>query len=192
MNKLMPAALVCLALLGATGARAQSAGGPAREAAQFDFMLGQWEVEVLPKINSLARLVHGQPKLQGSWKAWRSFDGYGVDDELRVVDSSGNPATLAHAQRIYDAPNKQWLISTLDVDRARFSNASAAWLGGEMRISGSGTSPDGRAMLTRSRFYEIGADGFKMQQDRSYDDGKTWDEATLLVEAKRVAATAAR
>ena len=192
MSKLFSAALICLALFAAAGSQAQSAGGPAREAAQFDFLLGQWEVEVTPKIGSLARLVHGQPKLQGSWKAWRAFDGFGIDDELRVVDSSGNPATLSHAQRIYDARNQQWLISTLDVYRARFSNASATWLGGEMRVSGSGVSPDGKPMLTRSRFHDIAADGFKMKQDRSYDNGASWDEAALSIAAKRVAAKAPR
>jgi hypothetical protein len=31
-----------------------------------------------------------------------------------------------------------------------------------------------------------------MQQDRSSDNGQTWDEATLVIEAKRVAATATR
>jgi hypothetical protein len=31
-----------------------------------------------------------------------------------------------------------------------------------------------------------------MQQDRSTDSGQTWDEATLVIEAKRVAAAAPR
>lgn len=164
----------------------------AREAAQFDFLIGQWEVEMTPKISGLARLVHGQPRLVGSWKAWRAFDGLGVDDELRVVDSSGNPVTLAHAQRIYDSKAQRWQVSLLDVYRARFSNATAQWQGSEMRVDGSGTNADGKPMLTRTRFLAITADGFKMEQDRSTDNGATWDEAALVIVARRVAAKAPR
>lgn len=164
----------------------------AREAAQFDFLIGQWEVELTPKISGLARLVHGQPRLVGSWKAWRAFDGLGVDDELRVVDSSGNPVTLAHAQRIYDSKAHRWQVSLLDVYRARFTAATAQWQGTQMRVDGSGTSADGKPMLTRTRFLAISADGFRMEQDRSIDNGATWDEAALVIVARRVAAKAPR
>jgi hypothetical protein len=188
------AAVLVLPVLAATlPTHAQSGGAtPAREAAQFDFLVGQWEVALQPKIGSLAKLIHGQPTLTGSWKAWRAFDGMGVDDELRVVDGSGNPATLTHAQRIYDAKAQRWLISSLDVYRVRFSSATAQWQGGEMRVDGSGTSADGKPMLTRTRFHDITADGFKMRQDRSTDNGASWDEGALVIVAKRVAAKAPR
>lgn len=191
MKKLvMSAALACAAF--ATGPALAQAPAAAREAAQFDFLIGQWEVELTPKIGGLAKLIHGQPRLVGSWKAWRAFDGLGIDDELRVVDSSGNPATLAHAQRVYDGKAQRWQISVLDVYRARFSTATAQWQGGEMRVDGSGTSADGKPMLTRTRFFAITPDGFKMQQDRSTDNGATWDEAALVIAARRVAAKAPR
>lgn len=163
-----------------------------REAAQFDFLIGQWELELSPKVNGLAAMIHGAPRLRGSWKAWRAFDGFGVDDELRVSDASGNPVTLSHAQRIFDAKTQRWLISGLDVYRARFSTASAQWLNGEMRLSGTGSSNEGKPLLTRSRFFEITPDRFRMQQDRSSDNGASWDEAVLTITAKRVAAKAPR
>lgn len=187
------AALALPLLAVAPPAHAQStATTPAREAAQFDFLVGQWEVELQPKVGSLAKLIHGQPKLTGSWKAWRAFDGQGIDDELRVVDGSGNPAVLTHAQRIYDAKAQRWLISNLDVYRVRFSSATGQWQGGEMRVDGSGTSADGKPMLTRTHFVDIGTDGFKMRQDRSTDNGASWDEGALVIVAKRVAAKAPR
>ena len=163
-----------------------------REAAQFDFLIGQWEIEIAPKVNGLAAMVHGTPKLQGSWKAWRAFDGFGIEDELRVIDGSGNPATLAQAQRIFDAKSKRWLMSSLDVYRVRFSSATAQWQDGEMRANGSGITPDGKPLLTRSRFYEITPERFRMTQDRSIDEGKSWEDGVLTVTAKRVAAKAAR
>jgi len=192
-------ALVLSLALALTGiAHAQHGGGagaaaaaPA-EAAQFDFLVGQWELEVTPKVSGLAAMIHGAPKLVGSWKAWKAFDGHGLDDELRIVDASGNPRSLSYSQRIFDAKTQRWLVSGLDVYRARFGSSSGQWQGGEMRLEGSGLTNDGKPMLTRTRFMEITAERFKMRQDRSYDNGANWEEGTLTVVAKRVSRKAAR
>ena len=193
MNHLAHLLIALLLSAHALFVHAQSGGVTApREAAQFDFLIGQWEIELTPKVNGLAAMVHGTPKLQGSWKAWRAFDGFGIEDELRVIDGSGNPATLAQAQRIFDAKSKRWLMSSLDVYRVRFSSATAQWQDGEMRANGGGITPDGKPLLTRSRFYEITPERFRMTQDRSIDEGKSWEDGVLTVTAKRVAAKAAR
>lgn len=186
----MKALVLSLALLLTGIAHAQNAA-PA-EAAQFDFLVGQWELEVTPKVGGLAAMIHGAPKLVGSWKAWRSFDGYGLDDELRILDASGNPVSLNHSQRIFDAKTKRWLVSGLDVYRARFGGSSGEWQGGEMRLQGSGQNAEGKPVLTRTRFFEITAERFKMRQDRSLDNGASWEEGTLTVVAKRVSRKANR
>ena len=62
--------------------------------------------------------------------------------------------------------------------------------GGEMRMDGHFIEGDGKTIQTRTRYFDIGADAFRMQQDRSEDDGKTWDEAVLTIDATRTAATA--
>lgn len=173
------------------GASPAAATVPA-EAAQFDFLVGQWELEVAPKVNGLAAMIHGAPKLVGSWKAWKSFDGYGLDDELRILDASGNPLSLSHSQRIFDAKTKRWLVSGLDVYRVRFGSSSGQWQDGEMRLEGSGQNAEGKPMLTRTRFTEITVDRFKMRQDRSLDNGANWEEGTLTVVAKRVSRKALR
>jgi hypothetical protein len=54
-----------------------------------------------------------------------------------------------------------------------------------MRLAGRGFDPEGHLVMTRIRYYDIGANGFRMQQDRSADDGRTWDEGTLTIVAKR-------
>lgn len=195
----MKALVLSFALVLCGMAHAQHGGGGAAaaaalpaEAAQFDFLVGQWELEVTPKVSGLAAMIHGAPRLVGSWKAWKAFDGYGLDDELRIVDASGNPMSLSHAQRIFDARSKRWLVSGLDVYRARFGSSSGQWQDGEMRLEGSGQTNDGKPMLTRTRFMEISADRFKMRQDRSYDNGASWEEGALTVVAKRVSRKAAR
>jgi len=186
-------ALIAVVLIAAMpAARAQPGAALPPEAAQFDFLIGQWELEVTPKVNGLAAAIHGTPRLVGTWKAWRAFDGRGITDELRVTDASGNPVALTQAMRVYDANARQWQQQSLDVYRARFGAGTAQWQGNEMRTNGTGTSPEGKKTLVRTRFHEIGADRFRMQQDRSLDDGATWDEAALVITARRVARQATR
>ncbi|RZI93573.1 MAG: hypothetical protein EOP39_31290, partial [Rubrivivax sp.] len=165
------------------GGAAPAAAAVPAEAAQFDFLVGQWELEVAPKVGGLAAMIHGAPKLVGSWKAWKAFDGHGLDDELRIFDASGNPLSLNHSLRIFDAKARRWQISGLDVYRARFGSSSGTWQGGEMRLEGSGQNAEGKPMLTRTRFMEITPDRFKMRQDRSLDNGANWEEGTLTVVA---------
>lgn len=184
-----PAVLV--AQHSATGS-ARPALTPAKEAGQFDFLIGQWELVVTPKVNSLAAKIHGSPTFLGTWKAWRAVDGFGVEDELRIMDRSGNPSSLTHVLRVYSANDRKWLITGIDAYRGRASTSSGEWKGNEMVIFGQGADEEGKPFQTRTRYYDITAAGFKYQQDRSLDGGKTWDEGALKMAAKRVAATAPR
>lgn len=171
--------------------RPTAAAAPAvgREASQFDFLLGQWELTVRPKVSSLAARIHGAPRLLGTWKAWKVLDGAAIEDELRIVDGSGNPTALSLAIRVWNAGEKRWVTTAVDGQRGRVSSGTAAFTAGRMELNGRGSDP---GALTRSRFTEITPTSFKFTQDRSSDDGKTWDEAALVIEAKRVSATAPR
>jgi len=181
--------LFVFALL-ALGPRTLHAQAVAPESKQFDFLLGQWQIEVTPKVSSLAAMVHGSPRLAGTWKAWRAMDGLAVEDEIRIVDASGNPISLSHGMRIYSKAEGHWKSSSLDGYRARFSESTGQLQGAEMRLNGRGVDPEGKPALTRVRYFDIGANGFRMQQDRSIDEGKSWDEGVVSIVAKRVAAAA--
>ena len=148
-------------------------------------------LEVRPAVSGLAARIHGVPKLVGTWKAWRAFDGFGVEDELRISDESGNPKTLAHATRVYDAAGRRWTTSTLDVYRATFGASTAEWAENRMTSTSRGTDKDGKPFVTRTRFSDITPTSFRFVQERSTDDGRTWTE-TLRIQAKRTAPTAAR
>jgi hypothetical protein len=162
-----------------------------REATQFDFLVGQWELDVRVPATGLAQRIHGTPRILGTWKAWRAFDGWGIEDEMRLMDASGNPMNLLHGLRVYDAAAHGWSCTGLDVYRARFTSSTAEWGDGTMTLTGRGTDAEGRAQVTRTRFSDITPTSFKWRQERSTDDGRTWTEA-LRLEAKRVAATAPR
>lgn len=182
-------------LLAATGAvtprcaLAQSAPAttPPREASQWDFLIGDWELDVRPKVSGLAAALHGAPRLAGHWRAWRAFDGFGIADELRIVDASGNPVALNHALRAWDPVQRRWAVVVLDVYRGRVTQASAQWQDGEMRQQGQGSAPDGKPLLTRTRLHDIGSDRFALRQDRSADGGASWDDAVLVMHARRSA-----
>ena len=157
------------------------------EVKQFDFLLGQWELEVHPKVSGLAAMIHGTPRLVGTWKAWRAAGGLGIEDEMRIVDASGNPIALNRTQRVYAAAEGLWNISGHDVTRGRTSEAKGKWQDSEMHVDGHFTDA-GSKILTRTRFYGITAGAFHMQQDRSTDNGQTWEKGSLAIDAKRVTA----
>ena len=165
---------------------------PPREAAQYNFLLGEWQLAVKVPPPSLAARIHGMPKLVGTWKAWRGLDGWGVTDELRITDEAGNPMSLSHNVRYYDPARGHWVVSALDVYRRQLSTPTAVWRDGQMHLSSRGTDPQGRAYVSRTRIFAIQPDSFRLQQDRSFDGGKSWDEAALEIEARRTAPAARR
>lgn len=174
---------------------AQTNTTPPAEAKQFNFLVGQWELDVQPAISSLAAAVHGQPKFAGSWKAWPALDGWGIEDELRISDKDGNPRGIAHTVRVYDATRKRWTNSNLDVWRATFTASTAEWRQGasgpEMITMGRGVDQNGNVFASRTRFYDIKPNSFRADSERSTDDGKSWTVVRRIV-AKRVAAVAPR
>lgn len=193
------ATLVIIAGLGAASpATAQHGGGaPAvravpLEARQLAFLIGQYDLTVRPKAQGLGQTIHGVPKLIGTWKGWRALDGFGVEDDLRVTDESGNPRLYSHAVRYYDSEQKRWVTSTLDVYRGAFTSSTGEWKDNVFTAMTHGTDADGKVYASRGRYYDITPTSFKFRQDRSYDEGKTWDEGILSIEARRVAAAAPR
>ncbi|MDB4917672.1 MAG: hypothetical protein JWM95_5316 [Gemmatimonadetes bacterium] len=162
------------------------------EAKQFAFLIGQFDLVVKPKAQGLGQTIHGVPKLVGTWKAWRALDGFGIEDDLRVTDESGNPKLYSHSVRYYDSEQKRWIASTIDVYRGVFNTSMAEWKDNAVVATSHGTDAEGKVYASRARYYDITPTGFKFRQDRSFDEGKTWDEGLLSIDAKRIAATAAR
>lgn len=165
---------------------------PPREASQYDFLVGQWELVVTPKVSGLVARIHGVPRLHGSWKATRALDGWGVEDDLRIADESGNPIAYTHFTRIYDASAKHWVVSAIDVYRQRLTTSSVQWQGGEMIAVVDAIGADGKPYRSRTHMTDISPTSFRYSQDVSHDGGATWDLGHLVMEAKRSAVAASR
>lgn len=167
-------------LLASLAAQAQS---PAADG--FDFLLGDWRIDVHVKVSGLAAWIHGAPKLVGTLKARRTAEG--IEDELVIVDASGNPRGTNRTLRRFNAAAGHWSITNADTYHAREGRAQAWKEGSEVRVEGS-YSEDGKTTLTRSRYYAISPGGFRYRQDRSYDQGASWDENVFAFDATRTAA----
>ncbi len=157
----------------------------AAEFHQFDFLLGQWQVKGEVKVGGLVAMIHGAPKLAGDWKAWHAADGKGIEDELRLTDASGNPVSSVHFTRIFSREENCWKITGIDARDGRGQSSTGRWQDGEMVVIGSGTDHDGTRYRSRTHFNAITSTGFRMVQDRSYDEGKTWDTAHVTLNASR-------
>lgn len=179
MPSIRQAFAAALLALAASGANA------APEAGQFDFLLGQWSVSGELKVSGLVALIHGQPKLAGSWKAWRAADGRGVEDDLKLTDASGNPISSVHFTRIYSRDENCWKISGRDTNRGSLPPATARWQGDELLSMGSGADQEGKRYQSRTHYLAITPVSFRMVQDRSYDEGKTWETAVVTLNARR-------
>ena len=167
-----------------------AAATTAADANQFDFLLGKWDLDAHPKVSSLVAMIHGTPKLVGTWKAWRAPDGSGVVDEMRIFDTSGNPIALNRWQRVWSSGEARWKVTGVDAYHAGISEATGSLQNGVVHIDGRFIDGNGKTTLTRTRYYDIRPDSFRMQQDRSEDNGQSWEEAVLTIDAKRIAATA--
>jgi hypothetical protein len=176
---------------GQHGGGAPAVKAPPGEAAQFNFLVGQWDLDVHPAATTLAQKIHGMPKIVGTWKGSRALDGFGIEDDLRITDKSGNPMSLVHAVRYYDAGAKQWKAMALDVYRGTFTPSAAEWRAGVMTVISRGTDSEGKPYTSRSRYSKITAATFRFEQERSTDGGKSWKE-TLTIDATRVSPTATR
>jgi hypothetical protein len=172
----------------APGGDAAPSTTPPAEAHQLDFLLGEWTLVAKPHVSTMVALFHGQPELTGSWKAWRSVEGFGLEDEMRLQGPSGDPLSFSHALRIFDRASGRWLATSVDVYRTRMQTSRGTWSGNALTSEAEVQGDDGRTVLVRTRFDSITADGFRWQQQRSYDAGATWEEPSLVIEAHRARA----
>ena len=162
------------------------------EASQYDFLQGQWSLVVTPKVSGLVARIHGVPHVRGSWTGARALDGWGMEDELRITDDSGNPIVYTHFLRIYDPSARRWTVTAIDVYRQHVTTYTAQRTGSEMLSIADGTEPDGKPYRTRTHFTDISPTGFHFIQDVSHDGGATWDEGHLVMDAKRAPGSATK
>jgi len=182
-------ALILACWMGCVFAPAAAYGASAAaalEARQFDFLIGQWQVSGTAKASGLIAMIHGQPRLAGSWKAWRTADGEGIADELTLTNAAGTTVSAVHFTRSFSREENCWKIQGRDAYKGALPPATARRQGDEMLVTSSGTTPEGKHYRNRTHYLAITPTAFRMVQDRSYDEGKTWDTGAVTLDVRRM------
>jgi len=158
-----------------TGALAQSNNSfvlPQEVRDQFEFVIGEWDVEV-----TLANGNVYQAEWQNSWLA----DGVALVQEWR------GPYTKGIELRYYNAVDGGWQgynVYTMNGGQAR--RTTSARDGANMVVTLKGTNRQGQEFLNRETYSDITALGWSMRSELSYDDGETWQPGQYsLVERRR-------
>ncbi len=177
------------ALLGPGRSGAQQAPapqGPPPEASQFDFLLGEWSVDVTSKSPGTP------PRYHGVWRAAKTLNGLGMVDEFGVSDDAGRIVYAGTTLRVFDTKTATWTMRYVDElggATGRWSELVGVKQGSEMHVEQRGQSPDGRTTILKIRYYNIQPDHFSWSADRSSDGGATWVPEYLRLEATRGVST---
>jgi hypothetical protein len=164
--------LVLLAVLGLLAASTQrkrafagnTARGPPCSSAgyhQFDFWVGEWEVQT-PK---------GTPA--GVNKVEKILDGCAIRESWTAADGSHGSSLSS-----YDGPGSRWTQTFVD-DLGMVLILEGDYRDGKMTLSGRRSGPRGSSILNRIVWQKVEGDRLRQRWEQSPDDGKNW---TLLFE----------
>ena len=163
---------------------------PPPEASQFDFLLGEWTVDVS------SRAPGTPPRYQGVWRAAKTLNGLGIVDEYGVADDAGRIVYAGTTLRVFDTKAGKWTMRYVDAwggETGRWSELVGVKEGPEMHVEQRGQAADGRTTILKIRYYNIQPSRFSWAADNSSDGGATWVRDYLRIEAtRRVKAPAPR
>ena len=174
-----------LALLGPSLSVAQQGPtpkAPPPEASQFDFLLGEWTVDVTSKAPGTP------PRYHGLWRAAKTLNGLGIVDEYGVFDDAGRIVYAGTTLRVFDTKAATWTMRYVDEfggETGRWSELAGVKDGAEMHVEQRGQSRDGRTTVLKIRYYNIQPDHFSWAADHSSDGGATWLRDYWRIEAAR-------
>ncbi len=153
------------------------------ELAQFDFLVGRWLCEITIRNPDGVEERH-----QATLVARYILDGYVIADEYRQIDSGGTMVRFGATYRSFDPAAGGWVMKWHDALNSTWLDLGPADLGGvEVRddtITFKHRYPPD--ILVRITFSNISNDRFTWRADNSTDDGETWDEGIMVMEASRI------
>jgi hypothetical protein len=149
-----------------------------RNADGFDFLLGEWEVEMLtvPEGSTVSR--------RATLSVHRILDGTALLDEIRHVDEAGQVNFRGATFRTYLLDRDRWYVLWMMANIEGCTELEAQVIDGEVHTTGKGRDPWGE-LVERGRYYDISSDGFSFTLERSNDAGKTWIRPFVSFRASR-------
>ena len=151
--------------------------GAPPESQQFDFLVGDWEV------NATRFKEDGTPLFQykASWNAVQLNGGRMIMDDFKALAPTGQPISSYVTLRTYSEVTHRWEMTGL---QALQPSGSTEWHGaskdGEMLLNVIGRDPAGNIVKTKIRFFDISKNSFSWESSTSRDDGNTWNKTAAL------------
>ncbi len=152
------------------------------EASQFDFLVGEWTLDVTSKV------PNAPPRYRGEWYAWKALNGLGIVDEYVNFDDSSRVVYSGTTLRALNPESRSWTMRYIDQlggRTGRWSEAVATKVGDEVRVEQRGPLPNGQVSILKIRYYNISSNHFSWTADLSSDGGTTWLRDYLHIEATR-------
>jgi hypothetical protein len=151
--------------------------GAPPESRQFDFLIGEWDVDVTRFKDD------GTPLFQyrASWIAVHLNGGRMIMDDFKALAPDGRPISSYVTLRTYSEVSGRWEMTGL---QALQPSGNAEWHGmskdGEMLLNVTGKDPAGNPVKTKIRFFDISENTFSWENLMSLDQGKTWSRTAAL------------
>ncbi|MEP6823311.1 MAG: hypothetical protein ABI919_00740 [Ramlibacter sp.] len=155
--------------------------GAPPESHQFDFLIGEWDV------NATRFKEDGTPlfEFRASWSAVLLNEGRMVMDDFKALAPTGQPVSSYVTLRTYSEVSQRWEMTGL---QALQPSASTEWGGvcrnGEMLLDVTGKDPAGNPVHTKIRFFDISTNSFSWESSMSRDEGKSWSKTAVLLAAR--------
>jgi len=153
-----------------------------RNAEAFDFLLGEWEIEMLvmpPGATAGRRAISTVRHI---------LDGAALLDEIRHIDESGHVNFRGASFRTYVPDSDRWYVVWMMANVEGYTELRAEVVDSEVRTTGQGRDSGG-GLIERGRYHDISVHGYSFTLDRSYDGGKTWIQPIVSFRAARRKAT---
>ena len=140
---------------------------PNRNADAFDFLLGDWELDmtVLPPGSPVGR--------RATLGVRRILDGAAILDEIRHLDGEGRVNFRGATFRTYLPERDRWYVLWMMAHVEGHTELEARVVAGEVHTTGRGRDPSGD-LVERGRYHDVSREGFSFTLDRSNDGGATW------------------
>ena len=142
---------------------------------QFDFVIGDWDATITWKPQG------GDPfTYNAKWHNHWVIDGQVVMQEWR------GPFLTGAELRSFNAESGTWVGQNIYPGNADpWHNTTAEFKDGRMIVQIFGNSDQRGPYINRETYFEIAEDSYRMKSEKSYDDGKTWEEGSYHMICRR-------
>jgi hypothetical protein len=142
----------------------------------FDFLIGNWKAHVwrLPD-----RLVGSNKWIEytGISNHKKLLDTNANFEEFDVTSTNGKLRIKAQTLRLYNPDTHQWSIYGIDLEKGQLPMPPEVgqFTGNRGEFFDQENFKDGRAIIVRYVWLDLGPKHARMEQSFSWDDGRSWE-----------------